>query len=34
MVLKQKLGAGDVEKNTPVQIKGLSRSNGKDTVSA
>ncbi|HVF28193.1 MAG TPA: radical SAM protein [Pyrinomonadaceae bacterium] len=23
MVLKQKLGAGDVEKNTPVQIKGL-----------
>jgi uncharacterized radical SAM superfamily Fe-S cluster-containing enzyme len=34
MVLKQKLGAGDVEKNTPVQIKGLGRSNGKDTVSA
>ncbi|HEX8130868.1 MAG TPA: radical SAM protein [Pyrinomonadaceae bacterium] len=34
MVLKQKLGAGDVEKNTPVQIKGLSRSKGKDTVSA
>jgi uncharacterized radical SAM superfamily Fe-S cluster-containing enzyme len=34
MVLKQKLGAGDVEKNTPVQIKGLSRSNGKDIVSA
>ncbi|MCA1567321.1 MAG: radical SAM protein [Acidobacteria bacterium] len=34
MVLKQKLGAGDVEKNTPVQIKGLSRSNGKDAVSA
>ncbi|MGI9105163.1 MAG: radical SAM protein [Pyrinomonadaceae bacterium] len=32
MVLKQKLGAGDVEKNTPVQIKGLGRS--KDTVSA
>jgi len=34
MVLKQKLGAGDVEKNTPVQIKGLSRSKDKDTVSA
>jgi uncharacterized radical SAM superfamily Fe-S cluster-containing enzyme len=34
MVLKQKLGAGDVEKNTPVQIKGLSRGKGKDTVSA
>ncbi|MDQ1613803.1 MAG: 7,8-dihydro-6-hydroxymethylpterin dimethyltransferase [Pyrinomonadaceae bacterium] len=34
MVLKQKLGAGDVEQNTPVQIKGLSRSNGKDAVSA
>jgi len=32
MVLKQKLGAGDVEKNTPVQIKGLGRS--KDTISA
>src|ERR671916_121749 len=30
MVLKQKLGAGDVEKNTPVQIKGLggSKKNG------
>jgi len=26
MVLKQKLGAGDVEKNTPVQIKGLGSS--------
>ncbi|HEV7904051.1 MAG TPA: hypothetical protein VGO96_09435, partial [Pyrinomonadaceae bacterium] len=32
MVLKQKLGSGDVEKNTPVQIKGLGRS--KDAVSA
>jgi uncharacterized radical SAM superfamily Fe-S cluster-containing enzyme len=34
MVLKQKLGAGDVEKNTPVQIKGLGSSKGKNTVSA
>ena len=34
MVLKQKLGAGEVEKNKPVQIKGIGRSNGKDTVSA
>jgi hypothetical protein len=25
MVLKQKLGAADVEKNKPVQIKGLGR---------
>src|SRR5436309_2862925 len=31
MVLKQKLGA-DVEKNTPVQIKGLSRSKTEETA--
>jgi uncharacterized radical SAM superfamily Fe-S cluster-containing enzyme len=35
MVLKQKLGAGDVEKNTPVQIKGLGSSKkDNNTVSA
>ncbi|HLL72423.1 MAG TPA: radical SAM protein [Pyrinomonadaceae bacterium] len=35
MVLKQKLGAGDVEKNTPVQIKGLGSSKkDSNTVSA
>src|SRR5437588_598706 len=33
MVLKQKLGA-DVEKNTPVQIKGLSRSKKEETTNA
>jgi hypothetical protein len=32
MVLKKKLGA-EVEKNTPVQIKGLSRTN-KETANA
>jgi len=31
MVLKQKLGP-DVEKNTPVQIKGLSRSKKEETA--
>ena len=31
MILKQKLGA-DVEKNTPVQIKGLSRSKTEETA--
>jgi uncharacterized radical SAM superfamily Fe-S cluster-containing enzyme len=34
MVLKQKLGAGDVEKNTPVQIKGLGGKKDSNTVSA
>ncbi|HJR06532.1 MAG TPA: radical SAM protein [Pyrinomonadaceae bacterium] len=34
MVLKQKLGAGDVEKNTPVQIKGLGSKKDSNTVSA
>jgi len=34
MVLKQKLGAGDVEKNTPVQIKGLGSKKNGNTVSA
>ncbi|MCA1555542.1 MAG: radical SAM protein, partial [Acidobacteria bacterium] len=32
MVLKQKLGAGDVEKNTPVQIKGLGSSKKDNTT--
>ena len=32
MVLKQKLGAGDVEKNTPVQIKGLGGSKKDNTT--
>jgi hypothetical protein len=31
MVLKQKLGAGEVEKNKPVQIKGLSRTKNEET---
>ncbi|HEV2802203.1 MAG TPA: radical SAM protein [Pyrinomonadaceae bacterium] len=34
MVLKQKLGAGDVEKNKPVQIKGIGRSKNDQGVSA
>ncbi|HEY0100592.1 MAG TPA: radical SAM protein [Pyrinomonadaceae bacterium] len=34
MVLKQKLGAGDVEKNTPVQIKGLGSKKEGKTISA